>query len=329
MKHLTDVNGVAASQQPPPLRLSRTFHARPQTVFKAWSSAEHVKAWFSPETYTVSDAIVEMHVGGAFDVCMRSPSGVEHWTRGTFVEVAPHTRLVIDMRATDGSGEPLFRAYTEIDFAEALGGTRMDVVQTYTFIDATIAAPMVAGASEGWRTTLDKLEAEVVAMQGGRVTNVFSVVHSTFHIERSYDAPIARVWTALTDEEAKQKWFAGPPGQWELLERHMDVRVGGRERVKGRWAGGVVSTFDAIYHDVVPNERLVYTYEMHLDEKKISVSLATMQLEANAGKTTLKVTEQGAFLDGYDDGGSREGGTGHLLDAIGASVTDEQSRPQR
>ena len=81
----------------------------------------------------------------------------------------------------------------------------------------------------------------------------------------------------------------------------MDVRVGGRERLKGRWEGGVVSTFDAVYHDVIPNERLVYSYEMHLDDRKISVSLATMQLKRTAARTTLKVTEQGAFLDGYDE----------------------------
>jgi uncharacterized protein YndB with AHSA1/START domain len=322
LEHLTDQNEETAAQQASPLRLSRIFHARPQTVFKAWSSAKHVKHWFSPETYRVSDAAVEMHVGGAFDVCMRSPSGTEHWTRGTFIEVTPCTRLVIEMRVAGGNGEPLFRAYTEVNFAEVLGGTRMDVVQTYTFIDPKIAAPMVAGAPEGWRTTLDKLDAEVVAMEGGKTENGTCVVHSTFQLERTYDAPLARVWSALTDEAAKQKWFGGTPGQWELLERSMDVRVGGRERVKGRWAGGVVSTFDAIYHDVIPNARIVYTYEMHLDTKKISVSLATMQLEADDGSTTLRVTEQGAFLDGYDDAGSREQGTGHLLDALGASLRD-------
>ena len=89
----------------------------------------------------------------------------------------------------------------------------------------------------------------------------------------------------------------------------------------GRWESGTVSTFDAIYHDVVPNERLVYTYEMHLDDKKISVSLATMQLVADGAETTLVVTEQGAFLDGYDDGGSRERGTAHLLEALGTSLS--------
>jgi uncharacterized protein YndB with AHSA1/START domain len=102
----------------------------------------------------------------------------------------------------------------------------------------------------------------------------------------------------------------------------MDVRPGGRERLKGRWEGGVASTFDAIYHDVIPNRRLIYSYEMHLGDKKISVSLATMELQPAGAKTTLKVTEQGAFLDGYDDAGSRQQGTGHLLDALGASLQD-------
>ena len=320
MSELTEAKKAAAMQQPQPLKLSRVFHARRETVFKAWSSADHVKNWFCPETFAIPDGKVEMRVGGAFDVCMRSPVGEVHWIRGTFVEVTPDTRLVIDMHVTQSAGKPLFGAITEVDFTDALGGTRMDVVQTYTLIDPS-AAWMVAGAPDGWRTTLDKLEKEVVRMQGGAETGVRSVVHATFQLKRSYEAPVARVWMALTDEAAKQRWFGGPPGRWEPLERHMDVRVGGSERLKGRLEGGVVTTFDATYHDVIPNERLVYSYEMHVDGKKISVSLATLQLRAEAGKTNLIVTEQGAFLDGYDDAGSREQGTGHLLDALGASLT--------
>jgi len=303
------------------LRLSRILHARPETVFKAWSSADHVKRWFAPETFIVPHATVEMYPGGPFELCMRSPAGEEHWLRGKFVEVMPHTRLVIDMRIDDSAGTPLFRAYTEIGFAEALGGTRMDVVQTYTLIDLS-KAWMIAGAPQGWSSTLDKLEEEVVRMQGGSETGVRSVVHATFDLKRSYNAPAARVWKALTDEAAKSKWFCGTPGKWELLERRMDVCPGGREYLKGRWEGGVVSTFDAIYHDVIPNERLVYSYEMHLDDKKISVSLATLQLQPQDDKTTLTVTEQGAFLDGYDDARSREQGTGHLLDALGRSLSE-------
>jgi uncharacterized protein YndB with AHSA1/START domain len=325
MPQATAKNNVDPAFQPQPLKVSRVFHARRETVFKAWSSADHVKRWFAPAPCSVPEARVEMRVGGPFEICMLLPSGEKHWVRGTFVEVTPVSRLVIDMRVTDEAGAPLFTAFTEVDFADAVGGTRMDVVQSYKVSNPAVAARMMAGAEAGWRGALDQLEREVTriveearteASGGGR-----SVVHAVFHLERTYDAPVARVWKALTDEKAKAKWFAASD-RLQLLERHMDVRVGGTERAKGRWEGGMVSTFDAIYHDVVPNERLVYSYVMHLDDRKISVSLATMQLTADGGKTTLKVSEQGAFLDGYDDSGSREHGTGFLLDALGASLAE-------
>jgi uncharacterized protein YndB with AHSA1/START domain len=146
-----------------------------------------------------------------------------------------------------------------------------------------------------------------------------SVVHATFRIERTYPASPAQVFKALTDPAAKAKWFTGGNG-YTLLAREMDVRPGGREHVKGRKDNGVVSTFDAVYHDVVADERIVYAYEMHLDDRKISVSLATLELKPAGTDTRLVMTEQGAFLDGYDDAGSREHGSNFLLDALGNSL---------
>lgn len=315
-------NEAAAGFQPPPLRLSRVFRAPRETVFAAWTAAERVARWFAPEPCLAADVRVEPHPGGPFELSMVLPSGARHRVRGTFAEVTPGRRLVIDMRVTDDAGALLFTAVTEIDFRDDLPGTRIDVVQSYTVADATAAPAMIAGAGEGWRVTLEQLEREVVAPVPMLDEGRRSVVHGAFSLERIYEAPAARVWKALTDEKAKAQWFGGAAGHWELLERHMDVRVGGSERLKGRWEGGAVSTFDAVYHDVVPGERLVYSYVMHIDDRKISVSLATLQLHAGGAGTTLKVHEHGAFLDGYDDAGSREHGTGLLLDALGASLAD-------
>jgi uncharacterized protein YndB with AHSA1/START domain len=312
------IDDVRLKAQPAPLRVSRVFSAPRETVFKAWSSADAIKRWFCPDGYSVPEAKVEMRIGGAFEVCMRSPEGVDHWTRGAFTEVVAPERLTIDHHIIDPcGGGPLFSAVTQVKFTAAPGGTLMEVAQTYAVADSAHAEPMIKGAPEGWRQTLDKLEAEVARMQGPVVR---SVVHGAFHLERTYDATAEQVYRALSDESAKSRWFYGPEG-WRLIERAMDFRVGGSERVKGGFRGGVTTTFDAIYHDIVPRERIVYTYEMRLDERKISVSLATLQIKAaGQGRTKLLVDEQGAFLDGYDDAGARERGTGDLLDKLGASL---------
>jgi uncharacterized protein YndB with AHSA1/START domain len=315
---MSKIDRVAGKVDPAAVRVSRVFAAPRQTVFTAWSSADRIKRWFCPDGYSVPEATVEMRVGGRFEVCMRSPEGVDHWTRGTFTEVVASERLTIDHHVIDPcGGGPLFSAVTRVSFSDdGAARTLMEVVQTYSAASAGQAEQMLKGAPEGWRQTLDKLEAEVARMHGV----VRSVVHGAFSLERIYDATANEVYNALSDKEAKSRWFFGPAG-WRLIERTMDFRVGGRERVKGGFEGGVTTTFDAVYHDIVPLERIVYTYEMHLDDRKISVSLATLQIKPEGkGRTKLVIDEQGAFLDGYDDAGSRERGTRDLLDKIGASL---------
>jgi uncharacterized protein YndB with AHSA1/START domain len=306
-----------SGQEPKPLIVSRTFSAPRNLVFQAWTSAEHLRHWFCPAGYTVPDARVEFRVGGVFEICMRSPEGRDHWTRGRYTEIVPDARLVIDMNAVGNEGQVLFRAYTVVIFTEEAGGTKLQVDQRYTIFDPT-AAPMIQGAPQGWTQTLDRLEIEVARTQKSGPT-FRSVVHAMFCIERHYPASRAQVFKALTDPEAKAKWFVGGDG-YTVLARHMDARPGGREHVRGRKESGFVSTFDAIYHDVVQDERIVYSYEMHLDDRKISVSLATFELKPEGSGTRLVMTEQGAFLDGYDDAGSRERGSNFLLDALGKSL---------
>ena len=59
--------------------------------------------------------------------------------------------------------------------------------------------------------------------------------HLTFTVERVYDAPRERVFSAFANVDEKAKWFGGPEGQWKPLIREMDFRRGGHERAKGQW----------------------------------------------------------------------------------------------
>ena len=143
-----------------------------------------------------------------------------------------------------------------------------------------------------------------------------SVSHGTFVIERTYAASPARVFAAWADPAAKAVWFVGPGG-WKELRREIDFRIGGRERLTGAHPDGRVTDFDGVYHDIVADRRIVYSYGMHLDDKRISVSLATVELATAGRGTRLTFTEQAAFLDGFDGAAGREQGTGMLLDQLG------------
>ncbi|HWA61771.1 MAG TPA: SRPBCC family protein [Caulobacteraceae bacterium] len=154
------------------------------------------------------------------------------------------------------------------------------------------------------------------------MTRPRTVTHGTFSLERRLDAPPARVYAAFATLQGKQAWFRGGDEQ-TITEHDFDFREGGTEHLVGKWASGRVSQFDARYFDIVPDERIVYAYEMHIDGTKISVSLATIEFKAEGAGTRLLLSETGAFLDGYDDAGAREHGTNFLMDRMAASLARE------
>lgn len=141
--------------------------------------------------------------------------------------------------------------------------------------------------------------------------------HFTFTIERVYDAPRERVFGAFANADARAKWFVGPDG-WMQQIRELDFRRGGRERVKGLFPNGKVSDFQATFHDIRENERIVYYYDMHVDDRRISASLATVELEDAGAQTRMKFTEHAVYLDGWPTPEDRKEGSAIGFDNLRA-----------
>ena len=137
-------------------------------------------------------------------------------------------------------------------------------------------------------------------------------IHDTFALERRLAFAPRTVFTAWSSAQAKSRWFVGPTG-WELKHRELDFRVGGREVVTGRRPDGKVSHFDSRYYEIVPDERIVYVYDMYTDDTRLSVSLVTVEFRPISEGTRLIITEQGVFFGDLQDARSREQGTGILL----------------
>lgn len=148
-----------------------------------------------------------------------------------------------------------------------------------------------------------------------------SVIHDTFTIERSYLAVPARVFAAFASHEAKNIWgdtggVAEAEGEAGIAE--LDFRVGGRERFGFKYRG-VTYRYTALYYDIAPDQRIVYSYELYSGDARMSVSLATIEFAKHGDGTALAWTEQGAFLDGIEGPGApaeRREGTAAMIDNL-------------
>ena len=211
---MNTIDDTSRKVQPAPLRVSRVFSAPRETVFKAWSSADHVKRWFCPNGYSVPEATVEMRVGGRSRSACARPKA---WSIGPG-ERSPRSwrpsAWTIDHHVIDPcGGGPLFSAVTEVEFIAVqrrhadgggadLYGRRRGAGRADAQGRARRLAPDARQARGGNRAHAGD--------GGGR-----SVVHGAFHLERTYDATAEQVYKALSDEAAKSRWFYGPQG-WRL-----------------------------------------------------------------------------------------------------------------
>jgi uncharacterized protein YndB with AHSA1/START domain len=148
-----------------------------------------------------------------------------------------------------------------------------------------------------------------------------TVEHETWTVERTYPASPPRVFEAWGNPALKQRWFTvGAAGGSPPYSS--DFRVGGVEST-GTPAGVTPRiTYEAVYRDIVENERIVLTYEMSIDGRRMSISVVTVELSAAASGTRLTYTEQGVYLDDLDTAARRRGGLGTQLEQLGQQLDD-------
>ena len=152
--------------------------------------------------------------------------------------------------------------------------------------------------------------------------NERSIVHGSFAVKRTYPHPPAKVFRAWADPALKRQWYGGP--DQDDARRVFEFKVGGRENNFGR-VGNQRFALESQYYDIVPDYRIVYAYDVRIDDVLTSLSVATVEFKPDtSGGTELMMTEQGAFLDGHDNADERRGGTEWVLDRLGEILAEQQ-----
>ena len=242
---------------------------------------------------------------------MRDWTGKDYWSAGVFKEIEEPRRLRLTDFFSDPSGNPVPASYygmkgefpmemdVEITFEEVEGGTELRLRQK-GFPDEE----NLKGAEMGWNTSLDKLEGVLMGTRMHGKSMFYAIPgKQEMGVMTLFDAPKERLYKAYTDPaQIPKRW--GPSRLKTKIEKY-DARAGGSWRIIQTDEKGNEYAFHGVYHEAVPSELLVLTFEY--EGTPGHVCLQTVTFTDKGGSTEVK--DQLVFQSAEDrDGMMRASG---------------------
>ncbi len=151
--------------------ISRKMNVAARHIFAAHATPEHLKRWFGPVGYPVTNCECDFRVGGKWRMAMTGPDGVQGPPfGGTYLDIIPNSRIVYDNKFEDGVGGDmaLQNAGTmvmTVTFAEAEGSTTVTVstlFETVAMKQEYLGVGMLEGIASGF-DQLEGVAAEIAA----------------------------------------------------------------------------------------------------------------------------------------------------------------------
>ncbi len=276
-------SSAAAKPEQRGLVLTRVFDAPRRLVFKAWTEREHLMQWWGqPKGATMPYCKVDLREGGTLHFRVNLPDGNAIWGKGVYREIVEPKRLVFTDYFSDEHG----------NIVEPPPGHPKESVITATFTErdgkttVTVEHAGLERASkenqkayqQGWGESLDRLAED---LRRARLDVRLATQDEPLVVERTFDAPVALVWKALTDKEDIR--------QWSFDIREFAPVVGFEFQFYGGDEGAKYSHRCRVT-EAIPNKRLAYTWRY---EGYAGDSLVTFELFAQGSNTRVRLTHAG------------------------------------
>ncbi|MBL8683565.1 MAG: SRPBCC domain-containing protein [Myxococcales bacterium] len=202
---------MAAQSDSRDIRIERVYDAPVSAVWEAWTDPALVAQWWGPRGFSLTTHSKDLRAGGTWRYTMHGPDGKDWPNITTYHVVEPYKKLVYDHGATEHT-PPLFRV--TVTFEEVDGKTKMVMISTFATPEAAReTAKMIKRV--GGTSTWDRLDEHLAQTRSGK---------ERFVINRTFEAPIERVFEHWTDAALLAKWLA-PAGATVRFVRS-DIRVG-------------------------------------------------------------------------------------------------------
>jgi uncharacterized protein YndB with AHSA1/START domain len=145
------------------LVLERTLDVPRELVWTAWTTPKHLREWFVPKPWSITDVEIDLRPGGMIRFVMRSPEGQDFPNIGCYLDVVPNQRMIWTDTLLPGyrpSENPFFTAILSL---EAQGnGTRYTAVAVHRD-EAGRKKHEEMGFHQGWGTVADQMVAYIKA----------------------------------------------------------------------------------------------------------------------------------------------------------------------
>ncbi len=146
------------------LNITRIFDAPRELVWRAWTDPKIVRKWWGPRGVTNPTCEVDARPGGMINIVMLAgkelgPMAGMKWPMvGTFKEVKPQSRLVIEGGAADDAQQIFLETEMTVDFEDLDGRTRINLHIKVTKINnEERGMQALYGMERGWAQSIDKL----------------------------------------------------------------------------------------------------------------------------------------------------------------------------
>lgn len=255
------------------MKLTRIVNAPRLLVFKAWTDREQLEKWWGPKGFTNPVCEVDTKPGGTMLIHMKSPDGIVYPMNGEYHEIVEPEKIVFTSAALDKNGNRLFEILNTVIFTEEDGKTKLSIHAVVSNI-ANEGKPYLDGMNEGWNQSIDKLDELVTRKESGH--------NLPFVIEKIYNAPVEKVWKAITDKDQMKQWY------FDLAE--FKPEPGFEFQFYGEGRKGEKYLHLCKISEVVPLKKLKYSWRYKGYE---GISFVTFELFSETGRTRLKLTHEG------------------------------------
>jgi uncharacterized protein YndB with AHSA1/START domain len=185
------------------MSMTRIINAPREMVFKAWTDPVQLAKWWGPNGFTNPVCDIDARPGGNILIHMQAPDGVVYPMDGQFHEIVEPERLVFTSAALDKNGKRLFEVLNTITFTEEGGKTKLALQAAVSNITPE-GKPYLDGMNEGWSQSIDRLNEFVGNSSNNKKTDM---KESPLVIERTFNAPVEKVWKAITDIDQMRQWY--------------------------------------------------------------------------------------------------------------------------